>query len=262
MRITQLDCETLTTFQQDAMRKWSMNRYEDRRLPVVFFGCYNRGPRERIMKHTGLVVIVWAGSDSMNMKNHEYFNQFCRANKHRIFHIAHSHWIRKDLEEVGLEVIDRVILPKDLSAFKYCDNPGKSVYHYTCQDRKRQSFYGTDVVERLITKWGQTKGKPQVHITNFYAMKQEELIHLYEDSYIGVRLTTHDNMSLSCIEMGLMGRPSIFNGNIPGAIPFTDREAIEPLILNGDKKPSKLLAEEMAEFVYDDMKWLNTEYYD
>jgi hypothetical protein len=72
-------------------------------------------------------------------------------------------------------------------------------------------------------------------------------------------------MALSCVEMALMGRPSIFNGNIPGAINFKDRQDAEGLInyyWRNPNMPDPILAEEMRDFVHDDEKWLNTEYYD
>ena len=71
-------------------------------------------------------------------------------------------------------------------------------------------------------------------------------------------------MALSCVEMGLMGRKSIFNGNIPCAIPW-GREGVKEQIIqmwNINPMPNKHLADEMREFVYDDEKWLNTNYYE
>ena len=90
-------------------------------------------------------------------------------------------------------------------------------------------------------------------------------------------------MALSCIEMGLMGRRSIFNGNIPGVIHYPTKEyyyekelklkpmfrvdnlesIIGKMILdNWHNEPSKELAEEMREFVHDDEKWLDTKFYE
>jgi hypothetical protein len=90
-------------------------------------------------------------------------------------------------------------------------------------------------------------------------------------------------MAMSVVEMGLMGRRSIFNGDVPCAIPYpcpkydhyeplTRRQwvwqdesllpTIENMILCMDRRPDPLLAQEMREFVQDDEKWLNTEFYD
>jgi hypothetical protein len=173
-----------------------------------------------------------------------------------------------------------VVLPADLSRFKFEDKAGNNVYHYGAKERLW--YYGTDVMQDLRRRWEKSKLHPKVIITNHNGYNQDELYEIYKSCFIGVRLTEHDNMALSVIEMALMGRPSIFNGNVPGAILYDDaRETYtyEPeirkkrmsssdliniieLIMNNMAHPSKLLAEEAREFVHDDEKWLNTEYYD
>ncbi len=89
-------------------------------------------------------------------------------------------------------------------------------------------------------------------------------------------------MALSCVEMGLMGRWSIFNGNIPCAIPYghnytqydpeTRRRwvsqddsllgTVENMIHTMKREPDKRLAEEMREFVHDTEDWLDTKFYE
>lgn len=231
----------------------------------------------------GLVVIVWSGSDSQRLHEDTNFVNHCIKNKHRIFHIAHSHWIQTDLKHWGLEYIDRVVLPQDLGQFNYDIQVGDKVYHYGSKDR--EWYYGTTLMKKIRTKWEAPRNRPKVFITNHLAYSQKELIEIYKSSFIGVRLTEHDNMALSCIELGLMGRKSIFNGNIPCAIPYPAKQyekydpetrrrwvfqdesllpVIEKMILEEwqtSPTPDKILAEEMREFVYDDHEWLKTEYY-
>jgi len=236
------------------------------------------------MNQTGLVVIVWSGGDSLRLHERTDFVQYCKDNEHRIFHFAHSWWIQHDLEHWGLKYIDKVILPQNLEQFQFDPHPGKSIYHYTTSDGGREWFYGTDIVKPLRDRWVNVKRLPDnVYITNLGGYRGQGLLDVYRDSSVGVRLTEHDNMALSCIEMGLMGRRSIFNGNIPCAIPYPSKEyyynaelkknplfrvdnlesTIGSLILaHWNDEPDKLLAEEMREFVYDDEKWLNTEYYE
>ena len=285
MRITQLDCRTLDDFARIIFPKWGMYQYLNKNAPVVFFGCYSVMAKTAIMNHKGLVVIVWAGGDSLRLVERQDFVEYCQRNEHRVFHFAHSWWIQRDLEFYGLKYIDKVILPQNLEQFKFEPKKGRSIYHYTAPDKNRQWYYGTDIVSKLRDRWVNVKGYPDnVYITNFTALKGQELIDAYADSSVGVRLTEHDNMALSCIEMGLMGRRSIFNGNIPCAIPYpTKGEYVpdkrmqrEPMFRVDDlegvigkmilehwhDEPDRLLAEEMREFVYDDEEWLDTKYYE
>jgi hypothetical protein len=283
MKITKLYAPWDREFFGPAMKaKYGMEGYsphKDKDEPVVVFGCYGRGTKADIMNTRNLCVVVWSGGDGVRLHEDAGFVQFCRMNTHRVFHIAHSHWIQTDLKHYDIPFIDRVVLPVDLSRFKYEDQIGTKVYHYG--SKQREWYYGTHLMRKLRTKWEKPQQFPKVVITNAGGYSQEELYEIYKDCFIGVRLTEHDNMALSCIEMGLMGRRSIFNGNIPCAISYGQNYTeydpmvrkgwmyqneellgqVEKMIHAAPREPDPLLAEEMREFVHDDLKWLDTKYY-
>ena len=270
--------------QRYGLEDYDYRNRQDRKEPIIVFGMYGGGTKSQMMNHQGLIVIVWSGSDSLRLNEHPNFVEYCKLNEHRIFHIAHSHWIQTDLGHFGLKYIDKVVIPRDLSMFSFEKECGKSVYHYGTHQRKW--YYGTEVLEKLELKWRKNPHYPKIIRTVQDAYKLDELYNLYKDSFLGVRLTEHDNMAMSVVEMGLMGRRSIFNGNVPCAISYP----VEPYSYNPDTKrrwvwqdkeemvtlignmilnykyyfngPDRLLAEEMEEFIYDDGKWLNTEYYE
>jgi hypothetical protein len=257
---------TLEPFMKSWKLKYKLRNYtpdSDINEPLVVFGCYTKTAVEWVMKHKGLCIIVWSGSDAVNLKQWKYFSHFLRENKHRYIHIAYSHWIKSDLDSVGLEYIEKPIFPVEFNWLKFEDFQGDKIYHYTASQKARQFIYGTSAIKN----WQKRNQLLQNHIimAHCYHMKKPELYETYKRCYMGIRLTEHDNMALSCVEMALMGRPSIFNGNIPGAINYTDNEEAKHLLLKYYKdrpEPSKELAEEMREFIHDDEKWLNTEYYD
>jgi hypothetical protein len=66
--------------------------------------------------------------------------------------------------------------------------------------------------------------------------------------------------------MGLMGRRSIFNGNIPGAIPYDKKEPgpILDMVLEEYQysDPDKYVSEAMWSFVQDDQSWCDTKFYE
>jgi hypothetical protein len=154
------------------------------------------------------------------------------------------------------------------------------VYHYG--SKFREFYYGTHLMKKMRDRWNKSSKYPEILITGHNAYTQSELYEVYKDCFIGVRLTEHDNMALSCVELGLMGRYSIFNGNIPCAInypcePYTwnplhrrqwvwqDESlmgVVGGMILETDREPSKELAEEMKEFVHDNEDWLDTKFYE
>ncbi len=47
---------------------------------------------------------------------------------------------------------------------------------------------------------------------------REELVSVYSQCFINLRLTPHDGCPNTNIEMGLMGRRSIYNGDLPASI--------------------------------------------
>ena len=269
------------------LKKYNFDKYyapyscQDRREPAVFFGMYGKGTKADCMNHQGLAVIVWSGSDSTRLHEMISFVDFLKANTDRVFHIAHSHWIQTDLDHWGIPYIDRVVFPVDLSRFKFEEQVGTKVYHYGA--KLREWYYGTHLMKKLRTKWNKSPKMPDIVITAAGGYRQDELYEIYKDCFVGVRLTEHDNMALSCVELGLMGRRSIFNGNIPCAIPYpcSPYDKYEPetrrrwvyqndsllsevgrIVLAEAREPSRLLAEEMREFVHDTEDWLDTKFYE
>jgi len=285
MRITKLHAPWSPQFWSPKFQsRYNLEQYNpnrDRNEPVIVFGCYGGGTKNDIMNHSGLCVIVWSGSDSVRLHEQGGFVRYCRDNSDRVFHIAHSHWIQTDLKHWGLDYIDRVVIPTDLSSYQFEETPGEAVYHYGTH--QRTWYYGTHLMKNIEKKWNKNKRYPKIIITTQAAFNKEELYNVYKNSFIGVRLTEHDNMAMSVVEMGLMGRRSIFNGNVPCAIPYPcepyDRYepltrkqwvwqdqsltgVIERMILENQDYPNRLVADEMREFVHDDEKWLNTEFYE
>ena len=286
MRITKLYCPWDTTnFGPQMLKKYGMSYYDprssnDKKLPMVSFGCYAIATKVDIMNHPGLTVIVWSGSDSTRLHECGDFVRYLTENTDRVFHIAHSHWIQTDLEYFNIPYIDRVVFPVDLSGFKFEEQVGTKVYHYG--SKQREWYYGSHLMRELRTRWEKPQQFPKVVITETGGYSQGELYKIYKDCFVGVRLTEHDNMALSCVELGLMGRWSIFNGNIPCAIeygqnyttydPRTRREwvyqdesllgKVAGMILDMDREPDPFLAELMREFVEDNEDWLDTKFWE
>lgn len=270
MRIKEFTTQ-LDDFRKPMKKKYGLDNFfyqKDKQSsePCVFFGFYfNRDLTKMLHQRTGIIVIVWAGSDSMRGNKDYGALSYMRKNKHRVFHIAYSHWIKSDLDAMGLEYFEIPVFPVTFEQFKVAPL-GDCVYHYTSQNGFRRSFYGTDTVQQIQKRVGNghiLSGK--FIITTFNAYKRNILHTVYEKCFIGVRLTDHDNMALSCVEMALMGRRSIFNGNIPGAIHYSDRSEVYDLIMSEYQydEPDRLVAEETLDFInLDQGQWLDTKFYE
>lgn len=263
---TQLDDFAVPMKRKYKLRNYSYNHGTQNREPVIFFGCYNKNAQKLALQHGGLLVIVWAGSDSMNLKNAGGFVRYLKKNSDRIFHIAYSHWIKADLEEVGLEYFEIPIFPVEFDRNQFTVEPlGEYVYHYTAPQAERKPFYGTDTIEAIKKRTRESHIlSNKFIITNARAHPRSQLHHIYKKCFVGVRLTSHDNMGISCVEMSLMGRRSIFNGNIPGAIHYNSRDEVYDLIMEELQyaEPDRLVAEEMWDLIaLDKEQWLDTDFY-
>jgi hypothetical protein len=237
--------------------KYGFRNYSEINEPAVFYGMYTKNHYNILMSHRGLSVVVWAGSDSMNIP--PYLVRFFHENKHRVFHLAYSHWIKHDLDFHGIEYIEKPIFGMDFDDFRFSGIRGDRIYNYHARKEARD-FYGHTFMVNLVKKYPAIHVELCVHGQHKRKLMQE----VYDRCFMGVRMTTHDQMGLSVIEMGLLGKRSVFNGNVPCALNFRNEQEAEDLILEywaNPPDPDRLLAEEMREFVRDDEKWLDTSYY-
>lgn len=264
---TQLDDFWKPMKSKYGLRNFSFDPAHPSADPCIFFGFYfNRELTRMLEQRTGIIVVIWAGSDSMRgNKDYGALNYF-RQHKDRVFHIAYSHWIKTDLDAMGLEYFEIPIFPVEFSKEQFKVKPlGNCVYHYTNPSGSRQPFYGTDTVKEIQKRVGDSHVLSNKFIITTYSSYDRSKLHeVYEKCFVGVRLTPHDNMAISCVEMALMGRRSIFNGNIPGAIPFKDRSEVFGLIMEEWEydQPDRLVAQEMWDFInLDKGQWLDTNFY-
>jgi len=273
-------------FQPNLRKKFGLDAYNptrDRMRPLLMFGCGSTKLKTIVMQHTGFCLIIWTGSDSLRLHNFPEFVDFCKRNTSRIFHITRSHWVRLDLDHWGIPHIQKLITPTDLTKVKFEPETQSKIYHYG--SKKKVWYYGTPLVKGIEYRWANDSTKPKFLFATPGEYTPDKLYQIYKDSLLGIRLTEHDGIAGSVIEMGLMGRRTIYNGEYPCSVPYSknDYRQYTPAVLNGwvhqngslvekvvklitdefEKHPipDKLLAEEMKEYVYDDLKWLDTKFY-
>lgn len=285
MRLVAVTGQSPNYFQPHVRAKFDLDEYDvskHRRDPLLVYGCGSDILKRTVMGHMGFCVIVWTGSDTLKFHRSQRFIEYCKKNSSRIFHITFSHWCRVDLAHWGLEHIHRLVIATDMTKYKFEPSTKGGVYHYG--NVQRPWYYGTPQVQSIEENW-EGDDKPEFQYASFYEYTKDELYQVYMDSLVGVRLTEHDGVAGSVIEMGLMGRRTIYNGDHPCAIPYspnyykkyTPEVALRRVFQNEDitnkvteilhnqlqynPLPDKQLAEEMLEFIYDDLKWLDTKFY-
>ena len=125
---------------------------------------------------------------------------------------------------------------------------GKCIYIYT--SAHNENFYGKPWYSKIIKEF------PKIRVilaTNPRAMKraidmgvffnsriraypQDKMKSIYAQCFLGIRLTRHDGISATVQEMGLMGIPTITNGNTPACINYKTYKDIVSIIKSEQKK--------------------------
>ena len=231
----------------DFLRKFKLKAYHDRDKPCVFFGCYKGRDVMRIINHKGLAVVCWRGTDILGMTKED----IKVLRKPNIFHIAISDYIAKDLDRHGLKYKR---FPVTATRLKFNPVPlGDAVYTYI--DKRRPHEYGMEIIKKLSGKYNIIIG---------YDYPKEKMPGIYRHCFIGLRLTRHDGLPNTVIEMGLMGRKCVCNCGLPNAISYINYEDIINAI-EAERKKIGVVQFDVARKVFDYLnigkEWLSEKTY-
>jgi len=235
------------------LTKYNLEKYNNPNKPAIFFGCYTPSDINTIINHKSLAIIVWRGTDSqvINPEKLRYLKK-----KTNIKHIAISKFIADDLHKAGIEF-------KKLPIY-----PGKNIpdpqplgdYIYCYAPTFRYNYYGGQIIDQLK----KILTEKFIITSSHKQYSKEQLIELYKKCFIGLRLTSHDGLPNTVIELGLMGRRCIYNDNLINAINWRNIQDIIQII-----KAEKLmigqtniqLANAMVNFLNIDDSWLDENYW-
>lgn len=253
MIIKQLEASEAVIFFYNAMaKKYNLIDYSNNKEPVLFMGCYNNKDLKKIINHKGFVLLLWLGTDAMRITS----QRAKLLNKSNIFHICSSGYIEKDLKRAGLR-FKRI----NLAITTHKPNPqplGDFVYFY--YGRNNPEFYGLSIVKRFKDKYKD--------IEFIFATKGTfpiwQMPEIYKSCFIGLRLTPHDGLPQTVLEMGMMGRKCVWNGDFPGCYQWkTEQDIINAIYKERENigKTNHKLIEDINNYM-ESGDWLNTEYYE
>lgn len=191
---------------------YNLSDYTNPNEPSLFFGMYDEQDKELLANHTSHAIVIWQGMDSLTAEELTFSDN--------TRHIAISPQISAVLTKAN---ILHKLIPITATRPVMCPEPkGDNIYYYSSDNSPSSlAIYGYDTL-RLVAE----KVKiPIIHAT-LDRFSKEELYRVYQSSFINLRLTTHDGCPNTNLEMGLMGRRSVFNGNIPGSIPWNNASDI------------------------------------
>lgn len=240
-------------FKESFLSKFDLEEYSDNKKPAIFFGLY-KGHQHILRNHRSIAVIVWAGTDVLHMQRNPRFLEYVK-NRHRTYHIAISNFIEEDLRSLNIPFISLPIIPHSNGDFK-SEPLGKCVYMYTSD--KSPQIYGDEMLNEIKKKLPEIK-----FITaTAHSYTRKELKKVYKKCFLGLRLTKHDGLSNTVVELGLMGRKVIWNGNTPNAIKYVSvSDIVRKIRVEQAKAQDERLSKKIRDYININNNWLNTEYY-
>ena len=204
---------SVAPFREKMMSKYNLLEYNDKNSPAVFFGLYNDTDYTAAESHKSHIIVVWCGTDALKL---EKFKDRVKKLKN-VVHIAMSEFISNTLNKYGIKHKILPITPTKL--IKNRKDRGNKVYFYTSKTDRLK--YGGDLLEEV-------KKRIPFEVVEGYHGKfnKEELEKVYEDTFIGLRLTKHDGLPNTVVELGLMGRKCVYNGNLTNSLPYKNIDDI------------------------------------
>ena len=242
----------LNFFRDSFMRNYNLMPCVRQNQPCVQFGMYRNEDYEFYLRHRAPLLVVWCGSDSMvpRLTGMRIRMLQSRAHKHIVTHDFGS----ADLTNVGIPHrvvpitparLDYPVVPRGDNVYFYSTGPG----HY--RDRMYGRKYLAEIKEHI--------GDINIIEADQHTYNKEELREVYKSCFIALRLTKHDGVPTTVLEMGVMGRKSVFNGSVPHNIHWKGAEDIAATILREyatRKQDNTHIAEDIKNYLNIGQGWL------
>jgi predicted CoA-binding protein len=241
MKVEKSYCSKAVKFFQSKFNEnYGLKEIDNHTDSVVMFGMYDNADYDFAKNHKGKVKVVWCGSDAMRIRRVQELRNY--------EHIAMSSFISDDLKKHG---INHSIIPVNPSSININLEPrGDHIYHYGGGE-----FYGEQYIEEIE----QRTGLKVIH-TSAKEFSRSELMLIYKACFIGLRLTKHDGLPNTVIELALMGRRSIYNGELPNCIKWQGIDDICESIIEEYKRKDEdnnYIHQDMINYLKISNDWLD-----
>lgn len=243
----------LKYFKDAFIENYNLIECSNKMQACVMFGMYRGEDYAFYKDHKAPIIVVWCGSDSMAPRLTSSRRKLLLNRRHR--HIATHDFCSADLKQAG---IPHEVIPVTPAKMEYLHEPqGDSVYFYsTGPEGYRDRIYG----RRFLPEIKERIGKIKIIEADQQTYNRRQLGDAYKKCFIALRLTAHDGVPTTVLEMGLMGRKSIFNGSVPHCIHWKGAEDISVAILReyqSRKEDNKYIADDIRDYINIGDSWLH-----
>lgn len=240
--------ESVGNYASRFMPRWGLSEWDgDPNVDLVMYGMYRKRDFELYASHKGKIVVLWRGTDSKKIDQDAYH----RFPERKLWaqHYACSNCVSNFLRAKQI-VHDTLPISHVKPVASPCER-GDSIY---CYIGNNSEFYGANLAKTVAKRVGL-----KLYLVRHGEYDREELMDIYKDCFIGLRLTPHDGLPSTVLELGLMGRRCIYNGEIPHSISWHGVDDICQKIINEynrRKEPNKHIAKDVRNFIDIDDTWL------
>jgi len=235
-------------------QKYGCTKYKTKDKPAFFFGLYTAEDLKVLKNHRSMAVVIWRGGDATREKNIKL-----SSSRHNIKHIAISSFIADDLKSTGINYKFLPIVGSNIKKMK-ATPLGKCIYAYVPKNHRK--FYGGDIIDKL-----KKRSNYKIIVSSSSSRySKKKMLNIYDNCFCGLRLTEHDGIANTVIELGLKGRKCIYNGCTPNAICWNKKD-IDSILLRIDEEAKKIgstnteLAKQVAKYIDIGEEWLDTKYW-
>jgi len=237
-------------FADRMQRKFNLVPYGDPLLPAVVYGLYNKDDFEFLESFVPPVIVLWRGTDALVMTPAKAAIVLAKKN---CIHYAASKNVRDSLKRHGIETEILPITSTDPGI--KCEPRGNLVYCYiSAKHPVMYKKYQMDLLKKL------EKQLPYKFIyTTLHQYKGDAILDVYRKCFVGIRLLNHDGISNSILEMGLMGRRTISNSNLPLTIRWKNIEDIKRAVkkqYESRHKPNQNISDAFRKLINIGESWL------
>lgn len=173
----------------------------------VFFGMYSWKDIQILKNHNGYKFLIWGGTDCNWNYSNRVINFETIKQTPDLYHISISKDIQERLHLKNIESIFFDINLVDKELFKPVSIKGKSIFIYNGFRKGKENIYGEKIYLEVVKKL------PEFNFiySNKLNLPYEDMPKIYEQCFIGLRLTEHDGNANMVQEMREMNIPVVHN---------------------------------------------------
>ncbi len=235
------------------MRRFELIHNNNGNEPLVMFGCYGESDVRMVARHKAPIIMAWMGSDFALFGSRKLWE------RENIHHVAIGRWMEKDLRERGLSYKRVNLIGSPLVDALRPEPLGNAVYTYLPE--KRREYYGGLLVDELQER---LSGEFEFIIHTGLDVPQSDMPDVYRRCFAGLRLVEHDGGSETVIEMGLMGRRTVHNGDTPSSMNWETTDDIIDILRKERAASSPMLialATQVREHIQMTDEWLDLDWW-